>query len=330
MLALFFDGAVKLLDVPVPEPQEGEALLRVRVAGICGTDLHIVRGYADFRGVLGHEFVGEVVASPDPEWLGRRVVGEINLPCQNCPWCRAGMPRHCAARRVLGIRGKDGCLAEFVTLPLANLHVVPESVPDAFAVFTEPLAAALEIMEQTHIRPQSRVLILGDGKLGLLIALALRLSGCDLHLVGRHPRNLAFMGAWGVQVHEADGFTLDGFDVVIEATGNPSGWQTALAAVRPQGTVVLKSTYPDRGEMNPAALVVPEITVLGCRCGPFAPALRLLARRLINPKKLVDRIYPLAQAQEALEYAGQRGVLKVLVEMPAYESKLSLVSGAAH
>ncbi|MGQ9921332.1 MAG: MDR/zinc-dependent alcohol dehydrogenase-like family protein [Desulfobacca sp.] len=329
MQALVFDGEVKLMDVPVPEPQAGEALLRVRLAGICGTDLQISRGYADFRGVLGHEFVADVVAAPEPGWLGRRVVGEINLPCGSCAWCQASLPRHCAAQRVLGMRGKDGCLAQFVTLPLANLHLVPDNVPDAFAVFTEPLAAALEILEQVHIRPSSRVLVIGDGRLGLLMTLVLRLLGCDLHLVGRHPRNLELIGARGVTVHLADGFVQDGFEVVIEATGNSCGWQTALQAVRPRGTIVLKSTYPGPGRENPTAMVLPEVTVVGSRCGPFAPALRLLARRLLNPKKLISRIYPLAQAEEALAYAGQRGVVKVLVEMPLYGSDVSLVSGPA-
>ncbi len=329
MQALVYDGDVRLVDLPVPEPQAGEALLRIRLAGICGTDLHISRGYADFHGILGHEFVADVMAAPEPQWLGRRVVGEINLPCGTCAWCQAGLPRHCAARRVLGIRGKDGCLAEFITLPLANLHAVPDTVPDAFAVFTEPLAAALAILEQVHICPSSRVLVIGDGKLGLLIAQVLRLVGCDLHLVGRQPRNLDLIGARGVKVYPADGFAQAGFDVVIEVTGNPSGWQTALQAVRPRGTIVLKSTYPGRGAENPTALVVPEVTVVGSRCGPFAPALRLLARRLINPKKLISRVYPLAQAREALAYAGQRGVLKILVEMPLYESNVSVVPRAA-
>lgn len=330
MLALVFDGQVSLREVPIPEPQVGEALIRVRLAGICGTDLHIVRGYADFHGVLGHEFVGQVVASPDPTWLHRRVVGEINLPCGQCAWCQIGLSRHCASRHVLGIRDKDGCLAEFITLPLANLHAVPDTVPDAFAVFTEPLAAALEIVEQVHLTPSSRVLIVGDGRLGMLIGLVLRLSGCELHVVGRHPQHLDYLGARGLIGHIAEGFAQDGFDVVIEATGNPAGWQTALAAVRPRGTIVLKSTYSGQGRENPTAVVLPEVKVVGSRCGPFAPALRLLARRLVNPKKLIARIYPLAQAPEALAFAAQRGVLKVLVEMPAYEPDVSVVSGAPH
>ena len=224
---------------------------------------------------------------------------------------------------------KAGCLAEFITLPLVNLHQVPGNVPDAFAVFTEPLAAALEIQEQIHLRPDSRVLIIGDGKLALLIALVLRLSGCDLHLVGRHPNKMDPIAARGVQTHLAEGFAEKEFDVVVEATGSPAGWQTALAAVRPRGLVVVKSTYHGTLDLNPAALVVPEVTVVGSRCGPFPPALRLLARRLINPKKLISRVYPLAQAREAFEYASQRGVLKVLVEMPPHAPEVSILSRPA-
>lgn len=325
MLALTFDGELKLLDVPPPQPQAGEALIRVRLAGICQTDIHITRGYADFRGILGHEFVGEVVSAPSNDWVGRRVVGEINLGCGHCERCRRGLSHHCAARRVLGIRDKPGCLAEFITLPVANLHPVPGNVPDAFAVFTEPLAAALEIPEQVHLKPDSRVLIIGDGKLGLLIALVLRLNGCDLHLVGRHLRKMDPIAARGVQTHLAEGFEAKDFDVVVEATGSPAGWQAALAAVRPRGMVVVKSTFHGTLDFNPAELVVPEITVVGSRCGSFPPALRLLARRLINPKKLISRIYPLAQAWEACEYAAQRGVLKVLVEMPLYATEVSVL-----
>jgi alcohol dehydrogenase len=320
VLALTFDGELKLQEVPPPHPRAGEALIRVRLAGICQTDINITRGYADFHGILGHEFVGEVVAAPAGQWVGQRVVGEINIGCGHCERCRQGLSRHCSARRVLGLRDKAGCLAEFITLPMANLHPVPANVPDAFAVFTEPLAAALEILAQTHIGPDSRVLIIGDGKLGLLIALVLRLNGCDLHLLGRHPSKMAPIAARGVHTHLAEDFSAKDFDVVVEATGSPAGWQTALAAVRPQGLVVVKSTYHGGLDFNPAALVVPEITVIGSRCGPFPPALRLLSRRLINPKKLISRIYPLAQVREACQYAAQGGVLKVLVEMPPSES----------
>jgi threonine dehydrogenase-like Zn-dependent dehydrogenase len=316
MLALTFDRKLTLMEVPTPEPETGEALIRVRLAGICQTDINVTRGYKDYHGILGHEFVGEVVAAPQEEWVGQRVVGEINIACGVCSRCREGLSRHCAQRRILGLHDKAGCLAEFITLPLANLHPVPANVPDAFAVFTEPLAAALEIPEQVHLRPDSRALIIGDGKLGLLIALVLRLTGCDLHLVGRHPKKMDPMAARGVKTHLAEGFAPRDFDVVIEATGSPAGWQTALEAVRPRGIIVVKSTYPDTLKFNPSALVVPEVTVCGSRCGPFAPALRLLARGLINPKKLISRVYPLVQAPEAFAYAVRRGVLKVLVEMP--------------
>ena len=326
VLALTFDGELKLLDVPPPQPRAGEALIRVRLAGICQTDINITRGYADFHGILGHEFVGEVVSAPAGQWVGLRVVGEINIGCGQCQRCRQGLSHHCAARRVLGLRDKAGCLTEFITLPLANLHPVPTNVPDAFAVFTEPLAAALEILTQTHIGPDSRVLIIGDGKLGLLIALVLRLHGCDLHLVGRHPPKMDLIAARGVHTHPAQDFTAKDFDLVVEATGSPAGWETALAAVRPRGLVVVKSTYHGGLDFNPAALVVPEITVIGSRCGPFPPALRLLSRRLINPKKLISRIYPLAQAREACAYAAQQGMLKVLVEMLPYETGASIVS----
>ncbi|MBM4289888.1 MAG: zinc-binding dehydrogenase [Deltaproteobacteria bacterium] len=325
MLALCFDDSLKLKEVPLPRPEAGEALIRVRLAGICQTDINVTRGYKGFQGILGHEFVGQVVAAPVPEWVGRRVVGEINLSCGRCPRCLQGLKRHCRDRRILGLHDKDGALAEYITLPLANLHPVPASVPDAFAVFTEPLAAALEILEQSHITPDARVLIVGDGKLGLLVALVLRLNGCDLHLVGRHPEKMDLVVARGVRTHLAESLLERDFDVVVEASGSPEGWQTALSAVRPRGLVVAKSTYHEPLPFNPTALVVPEINVSGSRCGPFAPALRLLARRLINPKKLISRVYPLSQAVEACHYAAQRGVLKVLVEMPTDEIEGSVL-----
>jgi threonine dehydrogenase-like Zn-dependent dehydrogenase len=329
VLALTFDGELKMLELPPPQPEVGEALIRVRLAGICQTDIHLTQGYAAFRGIFGHEFVGEVVAAPTAEFVGQRVVGEINISCGHCDRCRHGLSHHCANRRVLGIRDKNGCLAQYLTLPVANMHVVPANVPDAFAVFTEPLAAALEIPEQVHLRPDSRVLIIGDGKLGLLIALVLRLTGCDLHLAGRHPQKMALVASRGVTTHLIAGFTENEFDVVVEATGSPAGWQAAMNAVRPRGVIVVKSTYHGSVDLDPTTLVVPEITVVGSRCGPFPPALRLLARRLINPKKLISRIYPLAEALEAMEYASQRGVLKVLVEMPPNADGVSVLSRPA-
>lgn len=323
MLGLYFDGRPQLRELPRPRPEPGEALIRVRLAGICGTDLAILRGYRQFRGVLGHEFVGQVVAAPDPAWVGRRVVGDINVGCGSCPACCQGRPHHCSRRRVLGIYGKDGCLAEYLTLPLANLYEVPPHVPDAFAVFAEPLAAALEVLEQVHLRPTAKVLIVGDGRLGLLLLLVLRLHSCDLHLVGHHPHKLDYARARGAKVY-LDGEALPAdFDVVIEASGSPSGWQTALRAVRPEGTIVLKSTGPETVALATAALVVPEIRVVGSRCGPIAPALRLLSRRLLNPKKLISRIFPLAEAEAALAAAASREAIKILVEMPVHETEVS-------
>ncbi|MBW1918527.1 MAG: alcohol dehydrogenase catalytic domain-containing protein [Deltaproteobacteria bacterium] len=326
MQALRFDGQLRLVQVPRPQPQAGEALIRVRLVGLCQTDVEITGGYKQFQGILGHEFVGRVEAASDPAWIGQRVVGEINIGCGQCLLCQRGQSKHCQQRTVLGISGRDGALAEYLTLPLANLHQVPDSVPDAVAVFTEPLAAALEILVQVPISPTSKVLIVGDGKLGLLSALALRLTGAELHLVGRHPEKMALVAALGVITHKADHFVGEegsgpgrifppDFDLVVECSGAPAGWHTALAAVRPQGSIVAKSTYQQTLEFNPTLLVVPEVTVIGSRCGPFAPALRLLANGLVNPRPLISRTFPLAQAREALEYAQQPEVLKVLVEV---------------
>ncbi|MDD3581230.1 MAG: alcohol dehydrogenase catalytic domain-containing protein [Desulfobacca sp.] len=329
MNALRFDGQVCMVQVPRPQPAVGEALIRVQLVGLCQTDVEITRGYKNFQGILGHEFVGQVVAAPDAAWIGQRVVGEINIGCGRCPRCQRGQAKHCQHRTVLGIYGRDGALAEYLTLPLANLHQVPASVPDEVAVFTEPLAAALEILAQVPVGPDYRVLIVGDGKLGLLSALVLRLTGCELHLLGRHPEKLALVADLGVMTHQADrqaeldnsaqfGTYPPDFDLVVEASGSPSGWHTAVAAVRPQGTIVAKSTYQQALEFNPTMLVVPEVTVIGSRCGPFAPALRLLAKGLIDPRPLISKVFPLAQAPAALAYAQQPGVLKVLVEVSVH------------
>ncbi len=299
---------------PDPVPPPGEALIRVRLAGICNTDLELLRGYMAYRGVLGHEFVGEVVQGPDPAWLGRRVVGDINAACYTCDTCRAGRHTHCPNRTTLGIYRRDGALADYLLLPQANLHAVPDSVPDEAAVFVEPLAAACEILEQVHLRPTDRVVVLGDGKLGLLVAAVLRLTGCDLTLVGRHREKLALAAAWGVPgrlsdeplpAHEAD--------VVVECTGSPDGFALARRLLRPRGTLVLKSTYHGALSVDMSALVVDEITLVGSRCGPFAPAIRLLAAGLVDPRPLIAATYRLADIEAAFAHAGSKGVLKVLV-----------------
>jgi alcohol dehydrogenase len=315
MRAVVFDGAVALREVPRPEPQPGEALVRVRMAGICNTDLEITRGYMGFRGVLGHELLGVVEACDDADWIGRRVVGEINLACGRCEWCERGLARHCPTRTVLGIRHKDGCFAEHVTLPLANLHAVPESIPDERAVFVEPLAAAFEIAEQVDLGKHADVLVLGDGKLGLLAAMVLRRRGLEVTVAGRHARKLALARNVGAQTLAPHDVPARAFDLVVEATGAPDGLGRALAAVEPRGTVVLKSTFHGVAELATAPIVVDEITLVGSRCGPFAPAIAALKEGTIDPFPLVDGSYALADAPSALARAASPGVLKVLLDL---------------
>ena len=314
MKALHFDGELRLGEFPRPEPREGEALIRVLVAGICNTDIEITRGYFQFRGILGHEFVGQVVEAPGaPEWIGRRVVGEINLGCGECQYCRRGLRRHCPNRTVLGILGKDGCLAEYVTLPVENLWSVPEHLPDEVAVFTEPLAASLEILECTQVRPSDRVLVVGDGKLGLLVVQVLRLAGCELAVIGRHRNKLALARDFGADVLPTDAAPRAEFDVVVEASGAPGGWETAIGAVRPRGTVVLKSTYAEVPRIDLAPVVVNEVKIVGSRCGPFDAALRLLDGGLVRTTELVSETLLLEEGVKAFSLAQQPETLKVLL-----------------
>ena len=299
---------------PDPEPAPGEVLVRVTLAGICNTDLELIKGYMGFRGVLGHEFVGFVEASPDPALLGKRVVGEINAYCGECPTCRAGRPTHCPHRTTLGISGRDGAFADFLTLPARNLHLVPEAVSDRAATFTEPLAAALEILEQVTVHPTDRVVVLGDGKLGLLVDQVLALTGCDLVAVGRHERKLDILRRRGIAVRLADDPPAPGeADIVVECPGRPESFAAARRLLRPRGTLVLKSTYHGLASVDLIGLVVDEITLVGSRCGPFAPALRLLAAGLVDVEPLIDAIYPLDEGLAAFERAATRGTLKVLL-----------------
>ena len=302
-------------DLPSPEPGPGEALLRVRLAGICATDLELLRGYLGFVGVPGHELVGEVLEAPAaPEWVGARVVGEINAACGSCPTCLAGRPRHCPRRTVLGLLGRSGAFAERVVLPLANLHRVPSRVADAAAVFTEPLAAALEVSEQVHLRPDQRVLVIGAGRLGQLLARTLALGGGELAVVARHPRHRTLLARLGVRCLGEDEITAGSQDVVVEASGSPAGLVAALRAVRPGGTLVLKSTFSDSVLLDAAALVVNEVTLVGSRCGPFAPALRLLEGGHLDPTDLIDGWLPLDQAETGLAASARPGALKWLLQ----------------
>jgi threonine dehydrogenase-like Zn-dependent dehydrogenase len=310
-------GTVSLRsDLSIPEPISGEARIRVRLAGICRTDIEILRGYVPFRGILGHEFVGVVDAAPENvDLLGTRVVGEINAVCGACCACRAGRAHHCEARTVLGIAGRDGCLAEYLTLPVANLHRVPECVPDEAAVFVEPIAAACRILEQRPFRGDERVLVMGEGKLGLLVAMVLARHAKELVLSGRHAEKLAIAERAGIHTVVSDAPRSTGFDVVVECTGRPGGLTEALSRVRPMGTVVLKSTVAGDTTAPMSAAVVNEVLVLGSRCGPFPPAIEALERGTVDPTPLISDRFVLADAVAAIERAGEPGALKVLVEV---------------
>jgi threonine dehydrogenase-like Zn-dependent dehydrogenase len=301
-------------DLPVPEPPPGEARIRVTLAGLCHTDVELTRGYYPYRGVLGHEFVGVVERAPaDPRWEGRRVVGEINATCGTCETCRAGRPTHCERRTVLGIVNRDGAFADYLVLPIANLHAVPDGVTDETAVFTEPVAAAFEVLAQVPIAPPDRVVVFGDGKLGQVIAQVLATTGCELTVVGRHPRKLAHLAARGIAT-QTDPPPPRRADAVVECTGRREGLQAALAAVRPRGTLVLKSTFAGETSVNLSAIVVDEIIVVGSRCGPFEPALAALGSGAVAVAPLIDARFPLADAAAAIARAQVPGTLKVLLQ----------------
>lgn len=303
-------------DYPKPELSSGEARLAISLAGICSTDLEIVKGYVPgFQGVLGHEFVAVVEAVGDPVhagWIGRRVVGSINVGCGDCHFCRSSGPEHCVRRRVLGIHNWDGVFADFAVLPVANLLPVPDGVPDETAVFTEPLAAALRIREQVVVRPSARTAVVGPGRLGLLVGLVLALDGTDVTILGRRESSLTLPAQLGLPTGLVDSFGDDSFDFVVEATGNEAGFAQALRLVRPLGTLILKSTFAGQASLNLTKLVVAEITVVGSRCGPFAPALRLLAHDAVPVQALIDGEYPLSQGVAAFEHAARSGVRKIL------------------
>lgn len=320
MKAVIFDGGkvVLKLDHPMPSPEGDEALVRVTLAGICNTDLEITKGYMDFKGVLGHEFVGVVQrgVGRGAALAGRRVVGEINIGCGVCGPCLGGFMTHCAGRDVLGILAKDGAMAEYLTLPADNLIEVPDGVSDEEAVFTEPLAAAFEILEQVHIMPTDRVLVMGDGKLGLLCAMALATTSAEVAILGHHESKLSIARARGIRTF-TDAGDAGGriYDIVVEATGSAKGISAALALVKPRGTVVLKSTVAQGAALNLAPVVIDEITVVGSRCGPFEPALRALAAQAVDVRPLIGGVYKIDEAAEAFKAARTRGTIKVILDL---------------
>lgn len=317
MQALYFDGQRLTLhkDYPDPQPGPGEALLAPRLAGICATDLEILHGYAGFSGIPGHEGVATVVAcATRPDLVGQRVVCEINLSCGQCAMCRAGLTSHCTQRAVIGIRQRPGLFAERVAVPVDVLHPVPDEISDTQAAFVEPLAAACQVTQLVPIAPSDRVVVLGGGRLGLLVAQVLRLTGCELHVLGRRAASLARAAQLGLVCGLVDEWSAgERVDVVVDCTGHPAGFATAVRLVRPRGTIVLKSTYAGLLTSDMSRLVVDEIRLVGSRCGPFPAALRLLKADLVDTRPLVDATFPLADGVAAMAYAAQPGVSKVLL-----------------
>ncbi len=315
MRALHLGPAAHLIDVPEPLAAEGEALVALRVAGVCDTDLQLARGYMGFTGIPGHEFVGEVLECSDAAWIGKRVVGDINAGCGVCTDCTERDGHHCLQRSVLGILGRPGCLAERFTLPARNLVAVPDDVPDEVAVFAEPFAAGLHVLQEVERAGARRVAVLGDGKLGLLTAFALRGAGVEVCVIGHHEAKLSLARGAGAQaVLEAElASDSEPFDLVVEATGSPAGLQRGLQLLNSRGTLVLKTTVAAAREIDLTPLVVNELRLVGSRCGDLGQAIEHFARGNADPRALIDVRYPLERATEALDHAGRRGVLKVLV-----------------
>lgn len=314
MKAIRFDGRQAVLDDNYPDPKPGESLIRVDLAGLCGTDLEILDGYMGYKGVLGHEFVGTVLKSKNPEMIGKRVVGEINAGCGACDYCAKGMGRHCPGRTVLGILGRDGAFADLLSLPESNLHQIPDSISDEQAVFVEPLAAAFEITEQVRLKPEWSVAVVGDGRLAHLITQVLGLSCPNVSCFGRHQNKLARLERFGITTRI--GITSSDeqrFDLVVESSGSNSGFGDASRLVRPRGTIVLKSTVASRGGQDLTAAVINEVTLVGSRCGLFKPAIEALASGIISVESLSDSTFSLERFPEAVTHAKRPDTMKVFL-----------------
>ena len=316
MRALVYNDELRYLtDYPVPRPKHDEALIRVTHAGICNTDIEITKGYMGFKGILGHEFVGVVEKCADKSMLGKRVVGEINMGCGKCPSCRNQMQTHCSDRSVLGILNKDGAFAEYVTLPVRNLHTIPHPISDEEAVFIEPLAAAYEIMDQVSISSSDKVCVLGDGKLGILVAQVIAVSGINLTAIGRHREKLSILDELGINT----GLSLDlkerDFDMVIDCTGSPSGIRTALQIVKPRGRIILKTTIASRSRIDINQFVINEISLIGSRCGPFSPAIKAISAGQVDLGPLISCVYPIEEGLKAFQHAASKRALKVILKI---------------
>lgn len=297
---------------PRPEPDDSEALVHVLKAGICNTDLELIKGYMGFKGVLGHEFVGVVEGG---SWDGRRIAGEINISCWACDRCLSGLNTQCPDRATLGIHAYDGAFADYLVLPHVNLHPIPDHISDDQVVFVEPLAAALQTLALTHISPHGRVALLGAGKLGLLVAQVVALTGCDLAVVTRHSTQRRLLSDWGIQTAGFDDLKPSSFDIVIDCTGHESGFADALTLVKPRGTIHLKSTYTHTPHADLTRVVVDEVKVVSSRCGPFDAAIRLLGQGLIDVESLIEARYPLDEGLKAIQHAGGKGTLKVILDI---------------
>lgn len=317
MKALHFDGKkLGLTDKPEPVPGPDDALIKILYSGICNTDLEILKGYMNYQGIIGHEFVGIVERSSKPEWLNKYVVGEINVACGKCDFCHQGLGRHCPNRSVVGIQEKQGVMADYISLPHQNLHLVPSGLNPRAAVFTEPLAAACEIFEQIQLLPEYQVLVIGDGKLAQLIARVVALYTDNLKVLGKHPSKLSLLRKLGIKTVNLNQYQPEQghYQVVIEATGSWDGWDTAVRVVRPRGFLILKSTYAGNHQFNPAAIVINEINVVGSRCGPFPVALKLLSKGQVNPLDLITETYAFAEWEKAFKKAADRKSLKIILE----------------
>lgn len=303
MKGLYFDKKLQLkIDIDKPKPNKGESLIKISLSSICNTDIEILKGYKNFTGVLGHEFVGIVEESENKDLIGKRVVGDINIGCSKCKFCKKGLKNHCMNRKILGMKDKNGSFQEYITLPNENIYIVPENVTDLEAVFTEPIAAALEILEMEHIKPRDKVVIIGDGKLTQLITQVISLTGCKLYIIGKYKDKLEFLKNKGTTIllDEIEDLNLwNKFDIAIDCTGNAEGLQMAQDLVKSRGTIILKSTYNSYANLNPTLWVVNEINVIGTRCGPMDAALRLLERKLISVEYLVSGIYSLEEYKKA-------------------------------
>jgi threonine dehydrogenase-like Zn-dependent dehydrogenase len=317
MLAVHLEnGRVEVRRQPLPRVPKGFARIRLLCAGICSTDLELQRGYYGFSGTPGHEFVGEVTEAEDKSWVGRRVAGEINLACGVCQWCKRGLERHCPTRTVLGIVNHPGSFREYLTLPLRNLHVVPKTISTEDAVFIEPVAAACEILDQVKVLPGQKVAVLGDGKLGLLIAQVLAGHGASVHMYGRHQEKMRLVEWAGVTTETPKKLPERAWPIVVDATGSAAGLQTAISMCEPRGTVIMKSTVHGLVAIDTAPAIVNEVTLVGSRCGRFEPALKMLASGKVRVAEMISAEFPLDRAPKAFAAAGTKGTLKVLLRPP--------------